>query len=521
MSIQKQRNSLISSSNSINSIRESVSNFSKGLSRTSSLASGIIDQTRKTNVFNSNLIKKDDEYFNKRRENVRRRQREDELESTSIKGVETKQGNIVQRSTKGFLGRILDFFGILLIGWFINSLPVILNAISSLIKRIRQLTNILSNFVNGVGDFFTSMGQGIKEAFNSLPKFDFMKARKEQDDENERAVASLTLLNTEFQDALLGFDKNVEEEVLQRDVNKNNLEMTYGEDVDKAYKDGLQTAKEEGTVEGDIEGMGDVGDATLDGEVRLDDNIMSVPVVESENENVVETPIENQEGNKEDEKIISEANKIGDKGVDLVNKQKEKDTNSEKDVDTEIKNQTNKLKTTIGDTSNKTKTTKKKSSTTNKKQRRQRIVYRGDEGALKIIKGTGVDALSKEEAMSNFLKLKEKDLDRTRTEDFRFRSLSIILNDKFGVNTRDIQTNVEINIPGRKDDMGLIVPISKNEKNLVTNKKSNKTTVIIQEVAVNTGNGGSSDGGGSSIPINFGNSNGDSLKKAQSLILNS
>ena len=42
MSIQKQRNSLISSSNSINSIRDSVSNFSKGLGRTSSLASGII-----------------------------------------------------------------------------------------------------------------------------------------------------------------------------------------------------------------------------------------------------------------------------------------------------------------------------------------------------------------------------------------------------------------------------------------------------------------------------------------------
>ena len=104
MSIQKQRNSLISSSNSINSIRDSVSNFSKGLGRTSSLASGIIDQTRKTNIFTSRLIRKDDEYFNKRRENVRRKQREDELESTSIKGVETKQGNIVQRSTKGFLG---------------------------------------------------------------------------------------------------------------------------------------------------------------------------------------------------------------------------------------------------------------------------------------------------------------------------------------------------------------------------------------------------------------------------------
>ena len=174
MSIQKQRNSLISSSNSINSIRNSVSNFSKGLNRTSSLASGIIDQTRKTNIFTSKLIKKYNEYFNKRRENVRRKQREDELESTSIKGVETKQGNIVQRSTKGFLGRILDFFGIILIGWFINSLPVILNAISSLIKRIKQLTNILSNFVEGVGNFFTSLGQGIREAMDSLPKFDFL-----------------------------------------------------------------------------------------------------------------------------------------------------------------------------------------------------------------------------------------------------------------------------------------------------------------------------------------------------------
>ena len=479
MSIQKQRNSLISSSNSINSIRESVSNFSKGLSRTSSLASGIIDQTRKTNIFNSNLIKKDDEYFNKRRENVRRKQREDELESTSIKGVETKQGNIVQRSTKGFLGRILDFFGILLIGWFINSLPVILNAISSLIKRIRQLTNILSNFVNGVGDFFTSMGQGIKEAFNSLPKFDFIKARKEQNDENERAVASLTLLNTEFQDALLAFDKSVEEEVLQSDVNKNNLEMTYGEDVDKAYKDGIDKAKEEGQIEGETEGLGDVGDATLDGEVRQDDNILTVPVVESENENVVETPIENQEGNKEDEKIISEVNKIGDKGVDLVNKQKEKDTNSEKDVDNEVKTQTNKLKNNIGDVSN--------NNIIKRKNKNKKIVS---------------PLLAK--------RFKEK----TAKQPITFNGVTL--------NPGDEGYDDAINFIGRVgEESGTIVPITKDEKNLVKNRKSNKTTVIIQEVAVNTGGGGSSDGGGSSIPIDFGNSNGDSLKKAQSLILNS
>ena len=274
MSIQKQRNSLISSSNSINSIRESVSNFSKGLGRTSSLASGIIDQTRKTNIFTSKLIRKDDEYFNKRRENVRRKQREDELESTSIKGVEKKQGNIVQRSTKGFLGRILDFFGIVLIGWFINSLPKILNAISAVTKRIRQLTTFLSNFVEGIGDFFISMGQGIREAMESLPKFDFLKLRKEQEDESERAVGALTLLNTEFADAVQDFDRSVDDEVLQRDVNKNNLEMTYGEEIDKAYKDEISRAKEEGEISEEVaEGMGDVGEATLDEEIiKQNDN---------------------------------------------------------------------------------------------------------------------------------------------------------------------------------------------------------------------------------------------------------
>ena len=517
MSIQKQRNSLISSSNSINSIRESVSNFSKGLGRTSLLASGIIEQTRKTNIFTSKLIRKDDQYFNKRRENVRRKQREDELESTSIKGVEKKQGNIIQRSTKGFLGRILDFFGIILIGWFINSLPVILNAISSLIKRIKQLTNILSNFVEGVGDFFTSLGLGIREAMESLPKFDFLKAKSEQEEASEKAVNALTLLNTEFTEAVQGFEKSVDDEVLQSDVNKNNLEMTYGEEIDKAYKDGLQEAEDSGVeVE---EGLGDVGDATLDGEVRQDDNIISVPVNDSDNENVVEKPIDQEE--TEDDRIVGQADKIIDDGVKLVNNQKEKGEVSEKDVDNEVKSQTNKLKSTIGDVSKKNKTTNKKNNTTSTKKRRETVVYRGDQGALKLIKGTGVDALTKEEAISNFLKLKEKDLNRTAKENFRFKSLSIILNDKFGVNTRDIQTNVNISIPGRKDDMGLIVPISKNEQNLVKNKKSNKTTVIIQEVAVNTGNGGSSGGGGGSgIGVEF-NTNKDPIKKAQTLILNS
>ena len=480
MSIQKQRNSLISSSNSINSIRESVSNFSKGLGRTSSLASGIIDQTRKTNIFTSKLIRKDDEYFNKRRENVRRKQREDELESTSIKGVEKKQGNIVQRSTKGFLGRILDFFGIVLIGWFINSLPKILNAISAVTKRIRQLTTFLSNFVEGIGDFFISMGQGIREAMESLPKFDFLKLRKEQEDESERAVGALTLLNTEFADAVQDFDRSVDDEVLQRDVNKNNLEMTYGEEIDKAYKDEISRAKEEGEISEEVaEGMGDVGEATLDEEIikQNDNNDDLISVVPS-NENVDDTIIED-EGQNQDELLVAQADKIADDGVKLVNDQKEKDASSEKDVDAEIKNQTNKLKTTIGDVS-------------------KRDIKR-KENNKKIVS----PLLAK--------RFKEKTAKKPITVN--------------GVtyNPGDEGYNDAINmISGVAFRDGAIIPIRKDERNLVKNRKSGKTTLIIQEVAVNKSNGGSFGGGGgdSSMAIDF-KVNKDPIRKAQTLILNS
>ena len=76
-------------------------------------------------------------------------------------------------------------------------------------------------------------------------------------------------------------------------------------------------------------------------------------------------------------------------------------------------------------------------------------------------------------------------------------------------------------ISGVASESGAIIPITKDEQNLVKNRKSNKTTVIIKEVAVNTDNGGSSGGGGGSgIEVEF-NTNKDPIKKAQTLILNS
>ena len=52
---QRKRNSLLKSSISIDSIRSSTTNFSKGLSRTNILARDLVTQTRATNLFKSNF----------------------------------------------------------------------------------------------------------------------------------------------------------------------------------------------------------------------------------------------------------------------------------------------------------------------------------------------------------------------------------------------------------------------------------------------------------------------------------
>ena len=48
------------------------------------------------------------------------------------------------------------------------------------------------------------------------------------------------------------------------------------------------------------------------------------------------------------------------------------------------------------------------------------------------------------------------------------------------MNTRDIQTNVNLKIEGRKDDMGLIVPIARTNNNLKKSKNDKTKTVVVK-----------------------------------------
>lgn len=198
MSISNQRNSLRRSSISINIIRDSISGLSKGIRNLRQNANQILLTTQKNNNFKRTLTRKDNDFFNRRRENVLRKEREDELESASVTGVTRKQGNLFQQSTRGFFGRILDFLGVLLIGWALQNLPKFIAAFEKLFKLISTVVEVMGGFIKTITNFLTGIATGIGNLFGVLNRFDLAETGNKLKELINKGAAGLFKLNKEF-----------------------------------------------------------------------------------------------------------------------------------------------------------------------------------------------------------------------------------------------------------------------------------------------------------------------------------
>ena len=229
MSIRLRRSSLRKTSIGIDSIRKSITSLSEGLVSIGRNASELLKETRKSNQFKSKLISQDAEFFKKRRENVLRKQREDELEASTVTGVTKRQGSLVQKSTKGFLGRILDFIGMLIIGWALLNLPKIIAAFKKLFGLINRVVGVFTGFIDGMRDFFESIGTGLDNFFSVFNKFNFFEDDKKIKDTFEETQSNIVKLNKEFAESINSFvmDKDIQS---AGDVAKN---LGLSDDSDK------------------------------------------------------------------------------------------------------------------------------------------------------------------------------------------------------------------------------------------------------------------------------------------------
>ena len=242
MSIRLQRSSLRKTSIGIDSIRKSIGNLSEGLVSIGKQSSELLKQTRKSNLFKSKLISQDAEFFKRRRENVLRKQREDELEASTVTGVTKRQGSLVQKSTKGFLGRVLDFIGTLIIGWALINLPKIIAAFQKLFGFIRRVVGVFTGFIDGMKDFLSSIGTGLDNFFSAFNKFNFFEDDKKIKDTFEETQTNLLRLNKDFTESMNSFlmDKDIQSagEVAEK------LGLNENEDKENKEIEGLESDPE-------------------------------------------------------------------------------------------------------------------------------------------------------------------------------------------------------------------------------------------------------------------------------------
>ena len=242
MSQQVLRNALLKSSISIDSLRKSVSNFTKGMKGAQKTATQIVRQTDEDNKFKRSLISKDRSFFRKRREAVRRRQREDEIEASTVGGVIKRQGTVLGKSTKGFLGRILDFFGIVLIGWMVTRLPQIIKSIQGLMSNMQFVANIMGGFINVLTKVVVGIGGFLFKSINTLRGYNW---REPQED-----IARNT---AKMQEGFIKFESDLIDSLNQfndpKQAYNNNAWQKFPDEVDGKQEDDQQGEGEGQTPE--------------------------------------------------------------------------------------------------------------------------------------------------------------------------------------------------------------------------------------------------------------------------------
>ena len=189
------KNSLLSSSINIKNISRSVNSFANAFTKSQRIASDIQKQTKDANDFKSTLIRSDDSYFRKRQENIKRKDREDEIESSTVGGAIRRSGSVTSKSTRGFLGRLLDFMGVMFVGWILTTLPNLNKSILGFIKRASLLVGALSGLVDNTVDSLFRLGGDLGNSDDAIRQIDFTedeRLMKEELDSTENSFRKLT-----------------------------------------------------------------------------------------------------------------------------------------------------------------------------------------------------------------------------------------------------------------------------------------------------------------------------------------
>ena len=188
------KDALLKNSDSLTTIQKSFMTFGTGLRAANSTSVSIVKGLSQANRDKQRATQKRLQLYDIRKQAAERKERESVVESGKIGSIFKSTQRAIAGSTKGFLGRVMDFVGVVFVGWIITNLPTIIKSTQALIERIRKLYSILTSWYDRTENFFRDFTSNLKDVLKTLTGFDFNDDKDEIDKTNEKNKSNINKL---------------------------------------------------------------------------------------------------------------------------------------------------------------------------------------------------------------------------------------------------------------------------------------------------------------------------------------
>jgi len=282
------------SSINLSKINKAVTGVTETVRKSKSLIDDISEKIGKTNERIKTKISDSAKVFQRRQQAIRRKVREDLIEASGLGGALKRANKVASTSTRGFLGRILDFVGTILVGWAIVNIPKIVKLAENLMKRLNKFFKIITGFTNGLTEFFNKFTAELSVIASSLSQIDLKGIGDQMTNIVTRLQKAFKRMESNFIREVLGFSK-----MSDKDLIKN-----FGTDVDEVVKKEVEKNVDEQISEDIFENLPENIQEAIKLKMSLEDDLR---LDEIDLETVQSGDIE------EIKKMLEESNIIGKK----------------------------------------------------------------------------------------------------------------------------------------------------------------------------------------------------------------
>ena len=278
----------------LSNINKAVTGVTETVRKSKLLIDDISEKIGKTNERIKTKISDSAKVFQRRQQAIRRKVREDLIEASGLGGALKRANKVVSTSTRGFLGRILDFVGTILVGWAIVNIPKIVKLAENLMKRLNKFFKIITGFTNGLTEFFNKFTAELSVIASSLSQIDLKGIGDQMTNIVTRLQKAFKRMESNFIREVLGFSK-----MSDKDLIKN-----FGTDVDEVVKKEVEKNVDEQISEDIFENLPENIQEAIKLKMSLEDDLK---LDEIDLESVQSGDIE------EIKKMLEESNIIGKK----------------------------------------------------------------------------------------------------------------------------------------------------------------------------------------------------------------